>query len=222
MTAFAILKSGTTAAFCWMNLQISIIRPSQHELARRRALAKAAELALRPELNLELGAGPVSGKNGWTTVDACEGADLVWDLGLPLPFGESSVSKIYSSHTLEHFHYRDLMRLLVDCHRVLKPGGSFSACVPDASIYVRAYINPAGFDRSFLVYKPAVISNSGIDLLNYIAYMDGHHRYMFDQENLLRVLAEAGFSDVRGREFDPTIDLTERKYESIYAIGIKA
>jgi hypothetical protein len=35
-----------------------------------------------------------------------------------------------------------------------------------------------------------------MDRLNYIAYMDGHHRYMFDEENLLRVLVQAGFADV--------------------------
>jgi predicted SAM-dependent methyltransferase len=122
---------------------------------------------------------------------------------------------------LEHFFYRDLIRLLVDCNRVLKPGGSFSACVPDAGIYVRAYITPNSFNRSFLAYKPAIVSDLKMDRLNYIAYMDGHHRFMFDEENLLRVLTEAGFTDVRRRDFNPALDKFERKYESIYATGTK-
>jgi predicted SAM-dependent methyltransferase len=173
------------------------------------------------EVNVELGAGPVKGTNGWVTIDQCEGADINWDLNSPLPFPDQSVTNIYSSHVLEHFFYRDLMRLLVDCSRILKPGGSFSACVPDASIYVRAYIAPNSFNRSFLGYTPAIISDLKMDRLNYIAYMDGHHRFMFDEENLLRVLTEAGFTDVRSRNFDPALDMFERKHMSIYAMGTK-
>jgi hypothetical protein len=44
-----------------------------------------------------------------------------------------------------------------------------------------------------------------MDWLNYIAfYMSGHHRFMFDQKNLLRVLTDAGFAEVQSREFDPS------------------
>ena len=60
-----------------------------------------------------------------------------------------------------------------------------------------------------------------MDILNYIAYMDGNHKYMFDTDNLVQVLLSSGFSSVRIREFDPIMDLPERQFESIYAIGIK-
>src|SRR5262249_17605044 len=172
------------------------------------------------EVKLELGAGSGKGAIGWVTVDL-EGADINWDLNAPLPFPDESVTSIYSSHTLEHFFYRDLIRLLVDCNRVLKSGGSISACVPDAGIYVRAYTAPNSFNRSFLACESAVVSDLKMDRINYMAYMDGNHRFMFDEENLLRVLTEAGFTDVRTRDFDPALDKFERKYESIYATGIK-
>jgi predicted SAM-dependent methyltransferase len=189
---------------------------------QRLAHAHASEfIRAMSEVKVELGAGPVKGKNGWITIDQCDEADINWDLNMPLPFPDESVSIIYSSHVLEHFLYRDLMRLLADCSRVLKPGGSFSVCVPDASIYVQAYLNPETFDRSFLAYKPAMVSDLKMDRLNYIAYMDGHHRFMFDAENLARVLTEAGLTDVRIRDFDFALDILERKYESIYAVGMK-
>jgi predicted SAM-dependent methyltransferase len=172
------------------------------------------------EVKLELGAGSGKGAIGWVTVDL-EGADINWDLNAPLPFPDESVTSIYSSHTLEHFFYRDLIRLLVDCNRVLKSGGSISACVPDAGIYVRAYTAPNSLNRSFLACESAVVSDLKMDRINYMAYMDGNHRFMFDEENLLRVLTEAGFTDVRTRDFDPALDKFERKYESIYATGIK-
>src|SRR5262249_30283421 len=141
-------------------------------------------------------------------------------------FPDESVQKIYSSHLLEHFCYRDLITLLADCHRILKPGGSFSACVPDASIYVRAYSDPNILDSEtddvwWRAFKPAIVSDLKMDRVNYIAYMDGDHRFMFDSENLLRLLTQAGFTDARSRDFDPALDKIERKYESIYATGTK-
>ena len=54
-----------------------------------------------------------------------------------------------------------------------------------------------------------------------MAYMDGVHKYMFDEENLLHILKTKGFNDVKLRVFDSQIDLKSRDYESIYAQGIK-
>lgn len=175
------------------------------------------------EVKLEIGAGQKTGTNGWTTLDLW-GADLSWDLNDPLPFPDNSVAKIYSSHALEHFWYSDLIRLLRDCRRILKPRGVISVCVPDASIYVHGYLNAETFDRDrYLTWKPAVVpdSNARMDILNYTVYMDGVHRYMFDGENLQRVLSTAGFVSVRLREFEPELDLEERRYESVYAVGEK-
>jgi len=98
-------------------------------------------LSERSEIKLELGSGPVKGKNGWTTIDCCDESDIRWDLREPLPFPDNSIDAIYSSHVLEHFSYLELMRLLKDCLRVLKSGGMFSACVPDAEIYINGYFN---------------------------------------------------------------------------------
>lgn len=198
-------------------------RITKHRRIRRTRKIIAGLLAAGAGIKLEIGAGPVKGKNGWTTLDLSDEADLFWNLHRPLPFPDDSVEIIYCSHVLEHFHYPQLMALLKDCRRVLKPRGIFSACVPDASIYVRGYLNHESFDRGkFFVHKPAVISEARMDIVNYIAYMDGQHRYMFDPENLVRILSEAGFAAVRLRDFDPALDLAERKYESIYALGIKS
>ena len=60
-----------------------------------------------------------------------------------------------------------------------------------------------------------------IDFVNYIAYMDGYHRHLFDDDNLLATLAEAGFKDVRSTGFDASIDREGRKFESIYAEATK-
>jgi predicted SAM-dependent methyltransferase len=221
MKALTIMKTMTKNLLRRQGLQVSRIDQSKRTQQGVTVAKVTGLLRTASQINLELGAGPVKGKNGWMTVDQYDGADLIWDLTMPLPFPDKTVAKIYSSHLLEHFSYRDLMRLLIDCHRVLKISGSFSACVPDASLWVRAYLQRETLDRSFLAYDPAVISNCKMDWLNYIAYMDGEHHYMFDKENLVRVLIEAGFSEVKIRDFDPTLDLPERNHNSIYACAKK-
>jgi len=186
---------------------------------RERKLTEILELD-KP-VKLEIGSGPVKGKNNWTTLDLAVEADIYWDLLNGIPFPNNTISEIYSSHVFEHFFYHDLLKLLKECYRVLKPGGVINTCVPDASIYIKAYSQPEKFDESYMTYSPAVISNERMDIVNYIAYMDGHHRYMFDQDNLLRVLSTAGFVDIHSRSFDPSLDLDARRYESIYALGYK-
>ena len=58
-------------------------------------------------------------------------------------------------------------------------------------------------------------------MLNYIAYMRGHHRYMFDEENLVNILKQCGFESPGLRSFDPLLDISSRDFESIYALATK-
>ena len=172
-------------------------------------------------VRIEIGSGPVARRNGLITVDLHTQADIPWDLRFPLPFTDNSASLVYSSHVMEHFYYHDLVVLLKHCLRVLRPGGVYSACVPDASIYVRSYCDSSPLDSSYLDYRLAYISDKKMDVINYIAYSGDGHKYMFDEENLVRVLGVAGFTSVRIRPFDPSLDLAERRQGSIYVEGVK-
>lgn len=175
------------------------------------------------EIKLELGAG-TRGRTraGWLTLDHDFGSDIYWDLTRGLPFPDGVLSVIYSSHVLEHFTHAQLIKLLAECHRVLRSGGEFSVCVPNARIYVEGYLDPQHFDTAYLDYTPALYSNKRMDIVNFIAYLNGEHRHMFDEENLVYMLEKSGFESVRIREFDPGIDMPERKLGSIYATGIKS
>ena len=173
------------------------------------------------QIKLELGAGKRK-MEGWTTIDMEDSCDIFLDLRSPIPFPDNSVDTIYSSHLLEHFYYSDLVDFLAECYRILKKDGSFKVAVPNAKIYLDAYLNKVELDIDYYFrYKPAFNYNSKIDYVNYIAYMNRGHHYMFDEENLPIILANTGFSNVRVREFDPSLDKEKRHYESIYAEGIK-
>ena len=173
------------------------------------------------ELLLDIGGGYRSGTNGWLTVDMSNECDIYWDLRLGMPFPNNSVAKIYSSHLFEHLTYAEGQKLMDECLRVLKPGGSFSIVVPNAQMYIEWYTGAREVPPGAFGWLPGYNQTTGIDALNYVAYMAGEHKYMFDQENLLHILRAKGFENVVKRDFDPETDMAERDFESIYAIGYK-
>lgn len=175
-------------------------------------------LAREGDLFVEFGAGDKKGSGFWVTVDMSKYSDLFWDLRNGIPFPDNSVSKIYSSHFLEHLSFREGQCFLRECVRVLKPGGVFSISVPNAKVYIEAYMSGAALDEcKYFAYKSAFNNTTHIDYVNHIAYMDGHHKYMFDGDNLVYILESAGFCGAHLRGYDQSIDPSERQFASLYA-----
>jgi predicted SAM-dependent methyltransferase len=172
--------------------------------------------------SIKLEFGSHVARKDWCTVDLLPGADIVTDLTREFPFPDNTVDEIYCSHFFEHFSMRELNKIVKECYRVLKKGGSLSVCVPDASIYIKGYFDP-GFEsdkyipKDFAEYK----TNNRIDVVNFVAYLYGNHKHMFDQEGLIFTLRQGGFSDVSQREFNPNLDKADRHYQSIYATAVK-
>jgi len=195
-----------------------LVVSKKNMLASRKKFA--ALLNAQNPICLDLG-GADSGKGSWTSIDMTQECDIFWDLRLPLPLPNSSVAKIYSSHLFEHLPYEQGQALIRESLRVLQPGGTFSICVPDSRIYIEAYLGIREVPSEFYAWTPAFNQTTAIDAVNYIAFMGGAHKYMFDQENLLHILSASGLVDVYARAFDPSLDRAERDYESLYAIGTK-
>lgn len=194
---------------------IDIILQSKTKLVVRKLRKKTTIL-------LEIGSGDNKGVNGWTTLDSSWGADLQWDLRNGIPFPDNSLDKIYASHVFEHIPFAGLQAMIRECWRVLKPEGSLSVCVPNARLYIDAYISGAYFRDQASFWKSGICNTgSYIDQINYIAYMGGTHKFMFDSENLIKILQNNGFKQARLRDFDCSIDLIDRDFESIYAEAVK-
>lgn len=82
------------------------------------------------KVKLNLGCGKDI-RPGWINVDKIEldGVDIVHDLDMfPYPFDDNSVDYILMNHTLEHLD--DVVRVMEECHRILKPNGRLEIVVP--------------------------------------------------------------------------------------------
>ena len=65
----------------------------------------------------------------------------VWDLSRGIPFDSDTIDAVYHSHMLEHLD-RDVARqFLLECKRVLKPGGIVRIVVLDFEILCQKYLS---------------------------------------------------------------------------------
>lgn len=63
------------------------------------------------------------------------------DITKGLPFSDSSVDLIYSSHMLEHFTYDEAIAFLKECRRVMKPDSTMRLLVPSTELLINKYQN---------------------------------------------------------------------------------
>jgi len=90
---------------------------------------------------LNLGCGSIFLK-GWKNLDfhSFHPEVISHDLRLPLPIEEKSIDVVYHAHVLQHLEYDDAHKLMHECQRVLKPGGSLRIVVPDLESKARLYL----------------------------------------------------------------------------------
>ena len=82
-------------------------------------------------LNFGSGSGVAPGEIG-VDILPVPGVGVVCDLNrYPLPFATASVSRVRSSHCFEHL--KDLVGLMEEVHRILKPDGELEVVVPHFS-----------------------------------------------------------------------------------------
>ncbi|MGA8755868.1 MAG: methyltransferase domain-containing protein [Stellaceae bacterium] len=185
----------------------------------RNGKKNAAKYAGETNLKLNIGCGPNT-KSDWINIDLISPrADLALDMREAIPFHENSAIIIYSEHFFEHLDYPDpAKRFLKECLRILQPGGTFSVGVPDTQWPLEAYVGPDEkdyFAYSKATYRPAWCETR-LESINYHFRQDGEHRFAYDYETLHHVLIEAGFQNIRRRDFDSTLDTEDRRIGTLY------
>ncbi len=171
-------------------------------------------------MNLHLGCGARI-EPGYVNIDMDPPADVRHDIRTGLPYQANSVDLIYCEHTIEHITRQEAVDLLRECVRVLKPGGVARFSTPDlqrlAANYIGArdtkryaadeYRSEAGLPIKGdpIKFYEAVgwVPSSPCEMMNGGMRMWGH-QYLYDQEELARVAAEAGFALLGWRPYRET------------------
>jgi predicted SAM-dependent methyltransferase len=190
---------------------------------RRRS--RISQLKRRGASKIHLGCGSRIFP-GWLNVDgsAGEGVDLQWDLRRPLPLPDASSGMIYGEHILEHLCKDDAIRLLRECYRVLEPGGVLRVGVPDAALYLKAYVegNHQWFKQMERLGGAVKVLDTPIDVINQMFRMGGHHLFAWDFHTLRFCLDECGFVEITRWEpahassVEISLDDPEHAFETLY------
>lgn len=146
---------------------------------------------------------------GWLNVDLRGRPDVVWDITSPFEWAPDAAFDIcFSEQVLEHFVRPGGLALLREVNRCIRPGGVVRIATPDLANVVRMYGDQTFLDVPYAtrdVLEPTAAEALALfgssygtkgERLNIFMYGWGH-RYLYDEEDLTRVLAEAGFTNMR-------------------------
>jgi SAM-dependent methyltransferase len=118
-----------------------------------------------------------------------------------MPFEANRFDGIFSEHCFEHFEWDKLLRVLKECHRILRPHGVLRSVVPGLELYVDAYQRlRSGKDLSpeetpFLgdAKKFARVFYSGHDWSRRSGWVNDGHHFIHDYESFSEASRTAGF-----------------------------
>jgi predicted SAM-dependent methyltransferase len=137
---------------------------------------------------------------------------VVANLRRELPFPPSTFDCVYASHVLEHLYEDEVVALLRDCVRVLRPRGVLRLVVPDVKAIVREYVDrksgrgqsgdtlPADWLNERLHFQQRSRPRGFAVHRFYAALTQLHfHKWMYDAETLTNRMVRAGLSDTQER-----------------------
>jgi SAM-dependent methyltransferase len=168
-----------------------------------------------------------AGKPGWINSDLKEGPgiDITTDIRDGLPLESDSLDYIVSIHALPMIPYADLVPVLRELRRVLRPDGVLRLALPDLDRGIQAYLRRD--QHYFLVPDSEVRSYGGKFIVHLLWY--GYTVTLFTADFIEELLRNAGYRHVRHCSFRQTgsllapgiLELDNREQESLFVEGIK-
>ena len=141
---------------------------------------------------LDLGAGDKR-EPGWTSVDQTTWTsgvampDIVADISKPLPFPDNYADGIRAIHVIEHFYRWEVMDVLREWVRVLKPGCPLILECPNLDSCIRNIVeDPTNYRMGLLglfgdpEYKTPVMT----------------HKWAYSPHELAAIMDQAGLTDL--------------------------
>jgi predicted SAM-dependent methyltransferase len=174
---------------------------------------------------LQLGTGP-NPLPGWLNTDLRPDSYLehretvvFLDAAKPFPFPSATFDYVFSEHLIEHITEPEARGTVAQCFRVLGPGGRVRIATPDLAAIVRLYAEPLGeIERQYIDWvmerflPPRESGNRRCYVVNQMFHGHGH-RFIYDEETLRGLLADAGFVEIERRGLGESLDPALRGVE---------
>ena len=175
---------------------------SLRESERRRSRSVAERyLATASLKKLDLGCGP-NIREGWLGADKCAVSKdtMGLDATKRFPFADATFDYIYSEHMIEHVPWSDGLRMLKECHRVLKPTGVLRIATPDLAVTVGLLGSHDELAKRCIAWHTdTYLKDVPVHKAAFVINLSFHgwgHQFLYDAETLGFTLRLAGFKSV--------------------------
>ena len=167
-----------------------------------------------------------AGEPGWINSDRKEGpeVDLCCDIRAGLPLADDSIDYAVSIHALPEVPLVDLVPVLAELRRVLRPGGALRLALPDLERGMTAYLEG---NRGYFLVPDDDASSLGGKLVTQLLWY-GWSRSLFTADFTEELLRRAGFADIRHVAYGMTstthpeiVELDNRPDESLFVEAVK-
>tara|TARA_R110000824_G_scaffold117718_1_gene269756 strand:- start:1204 stop:1743 length:540 start_codon:yes stop_codon:yes gene_type:complete len=144
---------------------------------------------------INMGCGWRNFGDDWIHIDGGDYDHLDYKDICKLEFEDNSVNLIYASHVIEYFDRQEVLVLLQEWHRVLKPGGILRLAVPNFGALAKLY------NAGTIVLGQALGPLYGMmDMGEEKIY----HRTTYDFASLQNVLQSLHFKNIRSYDWRET------------------
>jgi predicted SAM-dependent methyltransferase len=191
------LYPAASRMWMWLEPRLTI---STRAITGRNARLARDYLGSTASPRLHIGCGD-NHLAGWLNTELTPRGDQIFlDATRPFPFADGTFAMIYTEHMIEHIPYADAQRMIAECYRVLRPGGTIRVVTPDLA-FLRSLL-----DESPLASRQAYFDfyrrHNGLDepftavhLVNHFVRAWGH-QFIYDRATLTELLKHAGFEQL--------------------------
>jgi predicted SAM-dependent methyltransferase len=137
---------------------------------------------------LHLGCGWRDFGPDWVHIDGGDYSHLNYKDITLLPFEDNSIDLIYSSHVLEYFNREEVIPILKEWNRVLKPNSVLRIAVPNFEVICQLYLNNNIPVEKFLgpIYGRMSMGDNII-----------YHKTIYDFKSLKNLVESYGFKNTK-------------------------
>jgi len=145
-------------------------------------------------IKINMGSGPRNFGEEWHHIDGGSYEHLNSKDVQNLPYDDDTVDLIYASHLIEYFDREQIIDVLAEWRRVLKPGGTLRLAVPDFEVMTKLYSQGHKLDK-FLgpIFGKIKMASDTV-----------YHKTVYDYDSLKSLLECCGYSDIKKYDWRQT------------------